>query len=132
MAGELTVVTINRLNEDIEEVISVSGTYTLGMMYELVADAQRLKKGSFTLEHDSGKLEEGRKLVNETELEDSCEVFITLSTAEKAKMQLAQLGRKPTVNAMCEASAEGDADLVQLYIDAGVDPNGRYFLPNSY
>ncbi|KAJ9438700.1 hypothetical protein DIPPA_15991 [Diplonema papillatum] len=120
MDDRLTVVTINSLNEDKQEIISLSGTDTLNVMYELAAEAHMLRKGTFMLEHQSSKLESSRRLVSETELVDSCEVTITLSTAEKARMKLAQLGKEATVRAYWDAVGDRDEDLAQLCLDAGI------------
>ncbi|KAJ9467218.1 hypothetical protein DIPPA_14638 [Diplonema papillatum] len=126
MSDGLTITVVNTLSDNKATQVTVYASDTQTTLYEKAAEAAGLKADTFSLEYQTKKIEKDTKPISETELEDSCEVHITLSGAEKAKMELKKLGKEVTVNTLCEACAEGDLNLVDLLIDAGVDVNGRY------
>eukprot|EP00659_Diplonema_papillatum_P005505 gene5505-8379_t len=122
----MTIRVINTLSDNTATQVTVYVSDSQTILYEKAADAAGLKADTFTLEYQTKKIEKDTKPISETELEDNCEVHITLSSAERAKLELKKLGKEATINTLCEACAEGDSNLVQLLIDAGVDVNGRY------
>jgi hypothetical protein len=119
----MTEFIVNCIHNDDQFSIVLKDTDKLSTLYEKVHSHLGYAKDSVDLSLDDNILKNDDTVINTTELTDGCDIVTRISTRQAAKTKLQAMGITIGPKALCDASAEGDCNKIQLLIDAGVDVN---------